>query len=112
MSTRLCAEPWCTELVDAPARRCPTHTTRGHTSGTPGYGGRQWRNTSRAYLHTHPTCEQPGCTAPATEVHHRDGRHPLDPGANDWRNLQALCHPHHSRATAKQQRGKRLALAS
>ena len=105
------AEPWCTELVDAPARRCPTHTTRD----TP--AARRLRRTPMAQhqprlpRHT-PNLRAARLQRTATEVHHRDGRHPLDPGANNWSNLQALCHPHHSRATARQQRGKRLALAS
>lgn len=106
LSPHLCSMPYCTRIIDGPGR-CDEHTQPGTTHGTAGYGGRAWRNTSRAYLNEHPRCEQAGCHAKATEVHHVDGSHPLDPHANDWHNLRALCHPCHSKTTARQRRARR-----
>lgn len=67
-----------------------------------GYG-RTWQKVRNAYLRAHPLCED--CLAenivePAREVDHKvplaDGGAPYD-----WRNLRALCTPHHSKKTAK-----------
>jgi 5-methylcytosine-specific restriction protein A len=66
---------------------------------------RKWARTRGRYLQHHKVCEQPGCDAPATDVHHLDGRGPLSPLGHKWINLQALCHPHHSRVTAREQPG-------
>ena len=99
----LCAEPGCPTVVDG-AGRCAEH---GSTSWdrwrcsdegrrrSQGYGWR-WTRARNAYLAAHPGCER--CGAGADEVHHRDGRLPTDPGANDWRNLEALCRRCHRRA--------------
>lgn len=63
----------------------------------------KWRRTRGRYLKHHPACEHPGCTRPATDVHHLDNQGPLAPNGHKWNNLQALCHTHHSRHTAQQQ---------
>jgi 5-methylcytosine-specific restriction enzyme A len=73
-------------------------TEEGRRRGR-GYGA-VWRRVRDAYLAAHPTCER--CGARADEVHHRDHRTPLDPGANDWSNLEALCRRCHRRASAEQ----------
>jgi len=101
----LCAAPYCATVIDGPARYCATHGAAHTHSGTPGYGG-SWRRVRDAYIAAHPACEQPGCDKRALDVHHIDGRHPSEPGANDWRNLQALCRGCHRRETehAKQRR--------
>ena len=87
----LCAAPYCAVVLDGPERYCTQHHTAGR-SGTPGYGA-AWRRVRDAYIATHPQCER--CGKQAIDVHHIDGRHPSDPGANDWRNLQALCRSCH-----------------
>lgn len=85
---RLTGRRWCDEHRPADPR--PSAHRRGY--------GRRWAAKRAAYLRAHPTCELPsGCAAPATDVHHLDGRGPG--GDNRWANLQALCHPHHSAAT-------------
>jgi hypothetical protein len=54
-----------------------------------------WPRISEAYRRAHPVCEHPGCTKPTEVIHDRDGRHPDEPGANAWVNLEALCREHH-----------------
>jgi 5-methylcytosine-specific restriction endonuclease McrA len=93
----LCAEPYCTTILPDGPGRCPEH--RGAPrSGTPGYGA-NWRRIRDAYIAEFPQCEFPGCTKPAVDVHHIDGRHPSEPRANDWTNLESLCRSHHRRIT-------------
>lgn len=87
----LCAEPGCPNIIDGPGR-CPTHQAGRAPSGTQGYG-HTWRKVRNAYIAEHPMCER--CGAPALDVHHRDGRHPGEPGANHWTNLEALCRSCH-----------------
>jgi 5-methylcytosine-specific restriction enzyme A len=97
----LCAQPYCTNLVDGPGR-CAEHAT-ARTTASPaadhGYGARAWRNVRDAYIAAHPTCER--CPRPAYDVHHRDGRRPRDPGANDFENLEALCRRCHRAETRR-----------
>jgi 5-methylcytosine-specific restriction protein A len=100
----LCRQPYCPNVIERPGY-CPEHQPARTRWGKPtsgsrrGYGTRQWRNASKAYLTAHPTCER--CGQPATEVHHLDGRHPDEPGANAWTNLLGLCHPCHMRVEAR-----------
>jgi 5-methylcytosine-specific restriction protein A len=105
----LCAEPFCSVVLDAPGR-CAEHGSRwDHWRATPegrrrsrGYGSR-WTKVRDAYIAEHPLCEVCGEAASA-EVNHKDGRTPLDPGANEWSNLEALCLPCHRRAPARRRR--------
>jgi 5-methylcytosine-specific restriction protein A len=100
-----CAEPGCTVTLDQPGR-CDQHgrtnwdrwrrTDEGRRRAS-GYGSK-WRTIRNAYLRQHPACER--CGAPATEVHHRDHRTAAEPGANDWRNLEAVCRRCHVIASA------------
>jgi 5-methylcytosine-specific restriction enzyme A len=77
-------------------RRRGTATERGY--------GTEWRKIRKAYLQRHPYCEDAeGCIAPATDVHHLHGLGPK--GDNSDASLQALCHSHHSRITAREQGG-------
>ena len=74
----------------------PSSRERGYDS--------EWERIRKAYLDAHPICEDwAGCILPATDVDHLDGRGPK--GNNDWANLRALCHPHHSRKTVAQDGG-------
>jgi len=50
------------------------------------------------YLRSHPICEEPGCGQAATDVHHRVAKR--DGGLDQFKNLEALCHSHHSKRTA------------
>jgi hypothetical protein len=62
---------------------------------------RNWRMIRANYLRKHPTCEDPTCSEPATDVHHRIDR--ADGGDSSDANLEALCKSHHSRITARRQ---------
>lgn len=79
-------------------RTTPTFAVRP-TAAQRGYDAK-WQRTRRRYLRTHPHCEQAGCLKPAEDVHHLDGKGPHGPRGHDPRNLQALCHRHHSQITA------------
>lgn len=68
---------------------------------------RKWRDTRADFLWTHPLCTSESCLRiphylrpQATDVDHLDGLGPLGPAGHDPANLQALCHPCHSRKTA------------
>jgi 5-methylcytosine-specific restriction protein A len=105
---QVCSTSGCPNLVEgkgkcspcsiADDRRRPNATARGYD--------RRWRRTRRRYLASHPTCEdKSGCGAKATDVHHLDGLGPTGPHGHDPANLQALCHPHHSALTVRDQGG-------
>ena len=96
----LCAEPYCPNIVEG-VGRCPEH--RSAESGTAGYGY-AWRKIRDRYFAAHPMCETPGCGQAGRDVHHRDGRHPWEPGANAWSNLETLCRSCHRLATERQAR--------
>lgn len=82
---------------------CPTHHRKADdhrpNAAARGYDAR-WQAERRRYLASHPRCQWPGCTHPATDVDHEDGLGPLGPQGYDWANLRAYCHPHHSAKTA------------
>jgi len=64
---------------------------------------RRWRRLRKAFLAAHPFCAR--CGAPATDVDHIIPK--AAGGADDWTNLQALCHACHSRKTQRQSMGVR-----
>lgn len=66
----------------------------------PFYNTAEWRNLRARYLAAHPVCEVPGCGEKSSHVDHRL---PIKAGGakTDRRNLQALCHSHHSSKTAQ-----------
>jgi 5-methylcytosine-specific restriction enzyme A len=98
------ADPRCPNLVDIPGP-CPQHSAererlrRQHETWR-NYGD-GWTAARARVLAEEPTCRT--CGAPSAQVDHitpiRDGGPPL---ARD--NLQALCHPCHSRKTARENR--------
>jgi 5-methylcytosine-specific restriction protein A len=100
----LCAEPGCPVILDDGPGRCPEHRRGRAGSGTRGYDTSAWRRARDRYIRAHPDCEH--CGAPAIDVHHRDHRHPSEPGANDPANLESLCRSCHRRVTehAKRER--------
>jgi 5-methylcytosine-specific restriction enzyme A len=100
MPTRLCLEPKCA----APATyrgRCAEHARTNERnisrSGYAIYRTAKWRHTRNAILSDNPLCP---CGAIATDVHHRVD---LADGGDPWArtNLEALCHPCHSRLTRR-----------
>lgn len=94
---KACTIPGCPNRV--PRGTCPEHRTpdRRPSARQRGYDA-EWEAIAAAYLAAHPWCETPTCPEAATDVDHIDGSGPR--GNNDWSNLQALCHPCHSRKTA------------
>lgn len=100
MPTRLCAEPGCPNPA-AYRGRCATcarvNERRTERAGRHVYGTRRWVMLRRSVLFERPLC---ACGAIATDVHHKhdiaDGGDPWDPA-----NLEALCHPCHSRITRR-----------
>src|SRR6516165_1709659 len=100
---KLCATPRCPELVPAGQTYCAQHGKggwdrwrRSEPQRSQGYGAR-WRRARQAALQAAGNrCEVEGCGATeGLEVHHVDGRSPLDPGANAITNLRVLCVRHH-----------------
>lgn len=73
-------------------RTRPSRHARGYDN--------EWVEFRANYLRDHPCCQTPGCTEPATEVHHlkRVKTHPQLRLVRS--NVQGHCKPHHSRLTA------------
>jgi 5-methylcytosine-specific restriction endonuclease McrA len=107
---KLCAEPRCPEIVPAGQSRCDQHGKtnwdrwrRSDPQRSQGYGA-SWRRARQAALDAAAhRCEVCGSTD-RLEVHHIDGRTPLDPGANALSNLQVLCLRHHRLAEVERRR--------
>lgn len=107
----ICLEPGCPKLA-VRAGRCERHRLerrraddrRRPTAQQRGYDVR-WQRTRKTYLRLQPVCELDGCEEPATDVDHIDGLGPSGPRGHDLLNLRALCHPHHSQRTARDQPG-------
>ena len=69
-------------------------------SNDPFYKSAAWRDVRTTFLRSRPPCSVTGCNRRAGHVDHirsrRSGGAALDP-----RNLQAMCHNHHSQKTAQ-----------
>lgn len=98
---KVCAHPGCPTLTET--SWCATHAPA--TTGRPGttryLTDQRWRRLSIAYRRKNPVCEACG-QARASDVNHKDGQGLDGPQAYDWHNLEALCHPCHSKTTATQ----------
>lgn len=76
------------------------HDIERGSAASRGYGY-QWRELRQTFLRRNPLCIEclrEGRTEPATDVDHIIAKR-LG-GRDEWANLQALCHSHHSRKTA------------
>lgn len=99
----LCAEPYCTNLVDGPGR-CPDHTStsqRWHQweqRNHPGAYRAGWTRIRNAYITQHPGCER--CGHPAQQVHHRN-HNPRDNRAVNLESLCDACHWAETRAYSR-----------
>lgn len=103
----ICNVPGCPAIATGKGK-CDIHRqeadrARG-TAAQRGYNYK-WARTRGRYLQLHPTCEQSGCDAAATDVHHIDGRGPGGVNGHQHSNLRALCKSHHSALTAREQPG-------
>jgi 5-methylcytosine-specific restriction protein A len=96
-----CCQPGCPTLTHT--SYCAQHTKPDPrpNSTTRGYN-HQWARYAKTWLRNHPNCNR--CPNPATDVHHKDGRGPNGPHGYDSDNIEALCHPCHSRHTASNRR--------
>lgn len=93
-----CSHPGCPNLnCEIHGRRAPDN--RRPSAAARGYG-RRWQRLRRMYLRSNPLCEHEGCDQAATDVDHIKPR--SQGGTDEWENLQALCHSHHSQKTAKE----------
>jgi 5-methylcytosine-specific restriction endonuclease McrA len=105
----LCARPRCPEVIPAGQRFCREHADgwarwKAENPGRSSGYGSQWRRARAAALdRAGHRCQVCGETQ-GLEVHHVDGRSPLDPGANAMTNLQVLCLRHHRRAEVERRR--------
>ena len=104
----VCRKPGCPGLVrDGKCSSCgplrtqtdKTHDKRRGTSTQRGYGGR-WQRLRLMFLRANPLCvlcESQDFVTAATDVHHITAKR--DGGADEWDNLEALCHSCHSKLT-------------
>jgi 5-methylcytosine-specific restriction protein A len=100
---RLCADPSCPD-PSTYRGRCQRHARQREKqtsrAGHKIYRSRRWARTREKYLSQNPLCEcdDPACREIATDVHHRVD---IAAGGEPWsfKNLQALCHSHHSQIT-------------
>lgn len=106
LPARPCSVPGCPNVA-LRGGLCETHKTkRQHeynaqrgSAAAQGYDAR-WRKIRGRYLKHHEVCETPGCGQRATDVDHIKAL--KDGGTDEWSNLQALCHEHHSQKTARE----------
>jgi 5-methylcytosine-specific restriction endonuclease McrA len=92
----LCRAPSCPAIIDKPGY-CPAHRAGHSSSGAEGYGWR-WKRTRDAFLASlgpDPRCARCGARGVPLDVHHKDGRGPLERGANLWSNFEPLCRSCH-----------------
>lgn len=96
-----CRAPGCSgrSVGHGLCRRHEDERRRGADAARPsaharGYGA-AWRELRARFLRAHPRCA--ACGEPATDVDHVVAR--VRGGADEWANLQALCHACHSRKT-------------
>lgn len=93
--------PACSVPRARPRELRPTATQRGYDEA--------WRRLRAAVLAERPWCEV--CGGPATDVHHRTPKRADQHACDvDPDGLASLCHPCHSRITARTRRHGRLPL--
>jgi 5-methylcytosine-specific restriction protein A len=99
----------CPNYAEPGGSKCAAHrkeataqweaqTHRG-SSAARGYG-RQWQKTRLEFLQAHPQCGEPGCSAAATEAHHKHRRR--DGGSDHPDNLEGLCRRRHNQRTGRE----------
>lgn len=107
----VCADPGCAELCSGtycekharPKRQWTRRPDTRPSANARGYDY-DWRKTRAAFLKAHPWCMADECTEKATDVDHIMPR--AKGGTDEWDNLQALCHSHHSSKTARESGGR------
>lgn len=108
---RPCLRPGCPTLVDRGRPYCTPHTREADAAKPERLRGRAAQRRRTRFLSQSPLCAECvplGITRAATEVDHKL---PLEQGgADEWDNLQGLCHEHHVAKTSAERRA-RLAVA-
>lgn len=100
---RYCAQPGCKERVKG--ELCSSHQAppiERPSSHSMGYDA-EWRSKRAMVLRNSPFCAVRGCRERASHVDHIKPH--VKGQFHDMRNLQALCHSHHSQKTAAQDGG-------
>src|SRR5947207_971591 len=95
--SRLCAEPGCPVVLVDEGARCPEHQRSGwdkwkgaNPGRSDGYGALWLRIRDAAVEAAGGRCQVCGAED-QLQVHHRDHRSPLEPGANAASNLMVVC---------------------
>ena len=110
LTTRVCADPDCPEILTDGRTRCAKHPGRSRDT-RPSAAGRgydtRWRRIRAQFLKAHPLCCL--CRRPATVPdHHPLSRRELvaagDPHPDAWRNLRPLCESCHNAKSARERR--------
>lgn len=111
MSTRVCGEPGCPELLTDGTVKCLPHSKRKPDDQRPnatvrGYGS-AWRRVRNAFIAEHPTCAL--CPAPTKVADHHPAsrRELLDAGVvdvDDPSRLRPLCLRCHAAKSGGQRR--------
>ena len=105
-----CAYPSCPAFAEVGERYCKAHKAKADkaeqdrrgTSTQRGYGAR-WQRLRLLVLTRDPVCRHPGCNELSTDVDHIVPR--SQGGRDTMKNLQGMCHPHHSAKTARENGG-------
>lgn len=104
MPVKLCRTRGCRQLATyrGRCRDCAAKNERATHSNKAIYNSRRWRVLRKRVLFEQPLCEAPVdggvCGEIATDVDHKT---PIEEGGDPWSraNVQALCHPCHSKKT-------------
>ena len=101
-SRRLCLGPGPSHLSELGEPRCAEHRLKAFANAPdrPGLHTSAWRKLSKRRRELYPLCEIAGCYRRSTSVDHIV--RPADGGTDDWENLRALCHEHHSAKTVRE----------
>lgn len=103
----ICKRPGCPNSATSKGY-CAAHVGAARpaaprpSAASQGYGAK-WRALRARYLKLHPYCEWPACGEAARDVDHIVPK--AQGGADEWDNLQALCHAHHSHKTVTRDGG-------
>jgi hypothetical protein len=106
---RLC--PKCGAIVSGRCPSCSKSTDKARPNASArGYTSTRWRRFRSWVFSMRPLCEwicEDGrpCNQPATDLDHKQRvTGPDDPRFYDEKEVQPLCHPHHSTKTATERR--------
>lgn len=104
---RPCPHPGCKVLIERKQRACRKHSRVLEARKPERIRGWRLQQRRAAYFAEHPLCrlcERAGVVRLATELDHVI---PLEQGgADDWSNLQGLCHDCHAAKTAGERRDR------